>query len=206
MGVSLTKEEILSLVKEKGIKLSFLNDLIHGYRGKMTDWKNGKTTLSDTELKTITNYLLGIDGQSENSGGVFSMFWDIFCKECDKVNKKPNKVAMELGLSGATTTKWKAGTIPNGETLVKIADYFNCSTDYLLGRTDDPTPTPHGNVSGDNSFQNIQDSPVINKHSTAPPENKPDGVTSEFMRVFENLDFDDKVELMGLAVKMKKGA
>ena len=24
------------------------------------------------------------------------------------------------------------------ETLEKIADYFDCSTDYLLGRTDDP--------------------------------------------------------------------
>lgn len=28
--------------------------------------------------------------------------------------------------------------IPNGESLKKVADYFNVSTDYLLGRTDNP--------------------------------------------------------------------
>lgn len=31
---------------------------------------------------------------------------------------------------------------PDWETLVKISDYFNVSTDYLLGRTADPNPTP----------------------------------------------------------------
>jgi len=29
---------------------------------------------------------------------------------------------------------------PDVETLKRLADYFQCSTDYLLGRTDDPTP------------------------------------------------------------------
>ena len=28
---------------------------------------------------------------------------------------------------------------PNALTIIKLADYFNVSTDYLLGRTDDPT-------------------------------------------------------------------
>lgn len=55
----MSREEILSIAKEKGIKISFLNDLIGGYRGKLTDWKNGKTSLTETELSTITNYLLG---------------------------------------------------------------------------------------------------------------------------------------------------
>ena len=30
------------------------------------------------------------------------------------------------------------GAIPNGEILLKIADYFNVSIDYLMGRTDNP--------------------------------------------------------------------
>ena len=55
------KEEILSLAKEKGIKLSYLNDLINGYRGKLTDWKNNKTSLTEDEVSVITNYLLGND-------------------------------------------------------------------------------------------------------------------------------------------------
>lgn len=31
---------------------------------------------------------------------------------------------------------------PPYDTLIKIADYLNVSTDYLLGRTDDPTFNP----------------------------------------------------------------
>ena len=59
MKNKLSKDDILNLAKEKGVKLSYLNSLIGGYRGKLTDWKNGKTTLTDTELNTISNYLLG---------------------------------------------------------------------------------------------------------------------------------------------------
>ena len=47
-------------------------------------------------------------------------------------------MAREIGLSTAIATKWKNGSIPKGDILVKIADYFDCSVDYLLGRTDNP--------------------------------------------------------------------
>ena len=58
MNNKLSKEEILTLIDEKGIKLSFLNSLIGGYRGKLTDWKKGKTSLTDEEINIILNYLL----------------------------------------------------------------------------------------------------------------------------------------------------
>ena len=57
----MTKDEILTLAKEKGIKLSHLNSLINGYRGKLTDWKNGKTSLTESELRIISDYLLGTE-------------------------------------------------------------------------------------------------------------------------------------------------
>lgn len=57
---------IIKLAKQRGIKQSFLNELIGGYRGKITDWKNGKSKPTDDELNTIAeyfnvsiNYLLG---------------------------------------------------------------------------------------------------------------------------------------------------
>lgn len=58
MNSKLSKDEIFKLVKEKGIKISYLNNLIGGYRGKLTDWKNGKTSLTNDELKVISDYLL----------------------------------------------------------------------------------------------------------------------------------------------------
>lgn len=61
MSNTLTKDEILALAKSRGVKLSFLNDLIGGYRGRLTDWKNGKATLSDKEVNIISDYLVGIE-------------------------------------------------------------------------------------------------------------------------------------------------
>lgn len=68
------------------------------------------------------------------------MFWDRFYNLCKKVDKSPNAVVKELGMSTATATNWKtSGRTPNGDTLRLVADYFNVSADYLLGRTDEPT-------------------------------------------------------------------
>lgn len=68
------------------------------------------------------------------------MFWERFYSLCIMQNTKPNIVCKEINLSNATATHWKNGKIPNGETLQSLADYFNVSIDYLLGRTDKPAP------------------------------------------------------------------
>ena len=50
------------------------------------------------------------------------------------------KLAMDLNISQNTISRYE-----NGEreadyaTLIRLADYFNVSLDYLLERTDDPT-------------------------------------------------------------------
>ena len=44
-----------------------------------------------------------------------------------------------FGLAQSTVGGWEAGRRePTFDTLVKIADFFGCSADYLLGRTDIP--------------------------------------------------------------------
>jgi len=48
---------------------------------------------------------------------------------------------MDLDLDKSSFFNWeRRGTIPSGDVVAKIADYFHVSTDYLLGRTDDPSP------------------------------------------------------------------
>ncbi len=62
------------------------------------------------------------------------LFWERFSGLCDAHNLKPNRVAIEIGVASGTLSKWKMGkTFPNGETLIKISEYFECSIDYLLG-------------------------------------------------------------------------
>ena len=54
----------------------------------------------------------------------------------DLINKKgttKNKMLTDLNLSKNSINDWKnRGTVPSGDTLQKIADYFNVTTDYLL--------------------------------------------------------------------------
>jgi len=44
-----------------------------------------------------------------------------------------NKLLMELGLGKNSFVDWtEKGNLPNGATIIKIADYFGVTTDYLL--------------------------------------------------------------------------
>lgn len=55
----------------------------------------------------------------------------------DKQGISLNQLEEKLGFSRNTIYNMKKST-PNVERVSKIADYFNVSTDYLLGRTDNP--------------------------------------------------------------------
>lgn len=49
------------------------------------------------------------------------------------------KLAMDLNTSQNTISRYETGEREPGiNELIKIADYFNVSVDYLLGRTDNP--------------------------------------------------------------------
>ena len=63
------------------------------------------------------------------------VFWEIYDSLCKEAEISSAKVLTSLGISTSMTTNWKKGAIPNGETLCKLADYFDVSTDYLLGRS-----------------------------------------------------------------------
>ncbi|HEL2005169.1 TPA: helix-turn-helix transcriptional regulator [Streptococcus suis] len=67
---------------------------------------------------------------------MFSTFEKI--KElCKKQGISLNQLEDKLGFSQNYIYSMKKGN-PKVENLQKIADYFNVSTDYLLGRTDNP--------------------------------------------------------------------
>lgn len=61
-------------------------------------------------------------------------FWEIYSSLCEKAGEKPQPLGKKLGAASSTVTQWKNGSIPSGEKLIAIADYFDCSIDYLLGR------------------------------------------------------------------------
>lgn len=60
-------------------------------------------------------------------------------KQTPKIYQK--ELADAIGVSRQAITMWETGQrIPETLTLEKIADFFGVTTDYLLGRTDNPTP------------------------------------------------------------------
>ena len=62
------------------------------------------------------------------------MFKTIFTKLCNERGESPTAVCLKIGLSNSAYTAWRDDSIPRLSTLLKIAEYFNVSTDYLLGR------------------------------------------------------------------------
>ncbi len=64
------------------------------------------------------------------------MFYDRYAVLCKEKGISPSKAATEMGINKATVSVWKTkGTSPQIVQLEKIADYFDVSTDYLLGKT-----------------------------------------------------------------------
>lgn len=99
------------------------------------------------------------------------MFWERFESLCNESKRKPNRVAAETGISSASITKWKRGTIPNPDSLGKIAEYFCVSIDYLLGKTD----------------QKIDDKTKCNVSVNLQLENDGNGKAARPMALSENL-------------------
>ena len=72
----------------------------------------------------------------------------------DKRGISLTKLEEDLGYSRNTLYKLKSQK-PNAERIAEIADYFNVSTDYLLGRTDNPKITTGGDASAPLDLRDI---------------------------------------------------
>lgn len=119
------------------------------------------------------------------------MFFFFFFEDlCKKNNTTPAKVAKDLGLSNATTTKWKKGATPQGKTLAKVADYFDVSTDYLLGKTDVPTPSKTNGISDIPKSDLIEDKKEKSANNDGLSENR-----RKLIQFAETVP-DDKAELV----------
>ena len=72
-----------------------------------------------------------------------NFFYDVFLPLCNKVDKSPSKVALEIGCTKAMVSNWKnRGTSPSDSTMQKIAEYFGIPvTELMNGNFDVPVVT-----------------------------------------------------------------
>ncbi len=118
------------------------------------------------------------------------MFWDIFYALCVEKGTTPNAVCKKLNLSNATATHWKNGTMPKGDVLSSIADYLDCSVDYLLGRTDEPHMMAKKNCNygnsvafGDRCNNNSVEIGNVKEHAESEAKNEDE----ELLQLFHSL-------------------
>lgn len=58
-------------------------------------------------------------------------FYNNFIRLCNLADKSPSRVAIEIGTSKPSVTRWKNGSMPSDATIQKIADYFEVSVSAL---------------------------------------------------------------------------
>lgn len=67
------------------------------------------------------------------------MFTNIFIDLLQKKGITAYRIAKETGISQGLMNEYKSGKKqPTLQNITKIANYLDCSVDYLLGRTDNP--------------------------------------------------------------------
>ena len=113
-------------------------------------------------------------------------------------------LAAEIGVVPSAVGKYEKlpNAFPSVEALVKIADYFNVSLDYLL-RGIENTPSIRNDISG-----SLMNSPFIQANnggvvvnggaSSIPPE------AVELARIYISLSGRDRLKLIGYAIDLEE--
>ena len=81
-------------------------------------------------------------------------FYSNFLSLCNKDNKSPSRVVLEIGLKKSAVTRWKNGGNPTDATVQKIADYFNVPVSELL---DEKEKSPSKSGEGDHAIDYADD-------------------------------------------------
>jgi len=125
------------------------------------------------------------------------MFGDIFCKLLDERDITAYKLSQATGISNGNLSEYKSGAkIPTAENLIKIADYFKVSTDYLLGRTE-----------GDNFNANaITNSVIAQGHNSNAVNGSDPSMTTkelELFRIFRMLNTKEQNQILQVAFSLE---
>lgn len=92
-----------------------------------------------------------------------------------------DELAQKLDISKGSVAMWETNKrTPSTGTLIRLADLFGVTTDYLLGRSENPTPDSPANAPQDASR------------------------TANLLSAFEQLDTDNQDIIIGEAKKLLK--
>lgn len=127
------------------------------------------------------------------------MFYTRFKELCDEKGVRPTAVMRQIGISPSSPGRWKTGSVPYGDTVRKLADYFGVTADYLL----------HGeNSSMSNSMGNVQNSAIVQGSvGSAVNVNNGDqlqGSEAELISIFRSLDRKGQIAVLNFAYEQEE--
>lgn len=128
-------------------------------------------------------------------------------KTLAKSKKIPLKAMLsELGLGVNLISQVANGQNITSANLTSIADYLDCSVDYLLGRIDNPE---HVNISQGNYVNNSSVNTIAQNYGQGTQTVKeaasssPSDECTELLRIYTALPFRQRVELLNVALRLE---
>lgn len=129
------------------------------------------------------------------------MFWEIYLNLCKENNKTPNGVCAELGFSTATATHWKNGSLPKADALIVLSNYFNVTTDYLLGLETKAESLVRTTIKKSQIENDIKADEMTEMLSIA---SKLDEDALKFLSIMFGMSADERKSIMATAEKLAK--
>lgn len=107
--------------------------------------ENQKKVTEDKKNSKKDMYILHYEKTVDFTEQYKKIFQERFCKlleEFIRQGHQQKEITEKTGISPASITQYKNGTnTPKGYTLESLANFFNVSSNYLLGKSDTPTYT-----------------------------------------------------------------
>lgn len=121
---------------------------------------------------------------------------------CAEKGTQPTIVARESGAGTSSVANLKRGSMLSADKLAKIADYLDCSVDYLLGRTDEPTRTTNSvSISNPQNFSGTQHNSIIQTS-----DEKISSDDEQLLEMIKSLDLIERSKIIVMIDEMRKGA
>lgn len=141
-------EHIKNYCLENNLSLKQLAKLVKIQDSLLYKYVNGMSIPTINNLVKLSNffgcslnYLVGLDENPKLEKLCKSYkkkeFFNRYVNLLKKNNTSHYNVSKELNFAMSSFGTWKKGSIPYLNTLIKIAQHFGVSIDYLIGRTDD---------------------------------------------------------------------
>lgn len=83
------------------------------------------------------------------------MLYNRLCDVCFEKGTTLTAVLRDLNISTGNISRWKKGSLPNIDTVAKIADHLGVSIDYLVGHSCDDNAVPTTSAISDPEWAEI---------------------------------------------------